>query len=570
MKRNLFVFCLLAMALSLTALVAVKNDYDVSLEYTDIISCAPPIEASLKMNAAGKYVSVLPGSGHHLYTVSTERDSAQFYFNQGLTMYYSYHFKEAYASFKEASRFDSTCAMTYWGQALALGPSYNAGHNYRMSDEVPVILQQMMQYKETATPKEQDLLLAMLRRYNAEDKAEKQRRKLNEDYASAMRVLANRYPSDPDVLALYIDAMMLVHPWDFWYNDGRAKPWTPELLQLCKSVLQQNPQHPAGLHYYIHLTEASRHPETALPHADSLLALFPGIAHMVHMSSHQYERVGHFEKGVAVNKTANANLANYATLEQALNLMSRSSHYYAVGTYCAFSGAMQKEAAEKSALLAGYTNPSYENTYEQYLRMFPLLSKVRLGQWQDLLDSIPVPAEWTYAGILNDFSRGMAYAKTGRLSEAEQALQQLREKQTDEILKKKFVPHMSSPYECSVIAEQVLLANIRFVQERKDESLEAIELAVAAEDKLIYTEPKLWMLPARQYLGAFLLQWNDPATAEAVYREDLIWNPGNGWSLLGLYQSLEAQGKPDELSAIKEKYLHSFSGAETLPPASAY
>jgi hypothetical protein len=28
-----------------------------------------------------------------------------------------------------------------------------------------------------------------------------------------------------------------------------------------------------------------------------------------------------------------------------------------------------------------------------------------------------------------------------------------------------------------------------------------------------------------------------------VYREDLRWNPENGWSLFGLAQSLRAQGK---------------------------
>ena len=36
----------------------------------------------------------MPGWGHHFYKVNTNDDSAQFYFNQGLTMYYSYHAHE--------------------------------------------------------------------------------------------------------------------------------------------------------------------------------------------------------------------------------------------------------------------------------------------------------------------------------------------------------------------------------------------------------------------------------------------------------------------------------------------
>ena len=68
-----------------------------------------------------------------------------------------------------------------------------------------------------------------------------------------------------------------------------------------------------------------------------------------------------------------------------------------------------------------------------------------------------------------------------------------------------------------------------------------------AEDSLLYTEPKAWMLPARQYLGSFYLKMKQYKKAEKVYRDDLVWNPGNGWSLLGLHQSLVAQRKKQEL-----------------------
>ena len=93
--------------------------------------------------------------------------------------------------------------------------------------------------------------------------------------------------------------------------------------------------------------------------------------------------------------------------------------------------------------------------------------------------------------------------------------------------------------------------------------------AINAEDSLIYEEPKLWMLPARQYLGAFLLDMKRPGEAEKVYREDLIWNPGNGWSLLGLHQALKVQGKKTELDRLKKLYTASFSHAEVLPLRSA-
>ena len=58
--------------------------------------------------------------------------------------------------------------------------------------------------------------------------------------------------------------------------------------------------------------------------------------------------------------------------------------------------------------------------------------------------------------------------------------------------------------------------------------------------------------------------------AEKVYRDDLVWNPGNGWSLLGLHQSLQAQKKTKELDKLKKLYSNSFSQADVMPVGSVY
>ena len=57
------------------------------------------------------------------------------------------------------------------------------------------------------------------------------------------------------------------------------------------------------------------------------------------------------------------------------------------------------------------------------------------------------------------------------------------------------------------------------------------------------------------YLGWALLQANQPGKAETVYREDLRRYPGNGWGLLGLSQSLAAQGKTKEAATSKDDIL---------------
>src|ERR1041385_4212413 len=76
----------------------------------------------------------VPGAGNYKWKISTKNDSAQFYFNQGINMYYCFHIIEAMASFKKAARFDPACAMIFWAQALAYGPNIN-DLGYRASPE---------------------------------------------------------------------------------------------------------------------------------------------------------------------------------------------------------------------------------------------------------------------------------------------------------------------------------------------------------------------------------------------------------------------------------------------------
>ena len=44
------------------------------------------------------------------------------------------------------------------------------------------------------------------------------------------------------------------------------------------------------------------------------------------------------------------------------------------------------------------------------------------------------------------------------------------------------------------------------------------------------------------------------STLLVCVREDLRWNPENGWSLFGLAQSLRAQGKVTDAAAVDARF----------------
>ncbi len=531
--------------------------------------CGIPLNGKITATANGKFISPLPGWGDYSFATSLDDDSARFYFDQGISMYYSYHMKEALASFREAARFAPLHPMGYWGQALVMGPYYNAAHTYTIPEGIPDVLSKMTEYAGKGTPKEQDLIRVMSLRYPSVIQPGKTRT-LDQDYSLETKKLIAQYPDDADIKMLYIDGIMLMHAWDFWDPDGTAREWTPEIMTLCEEVLRTAPKHPAALHYYIHLTEASRNPRLSLPNGDALQSLFPGVAHMVHMSSHTYQRNGLYSKGVEVNDLADAALKDYESRAKNLSLSRQSSHYYAVQTYCALSGGMYREAMRSALRCRESVNPSDQNTYDQYLFMLPALTRVRMGKWNEILeDTLTLPSGWIYAGILQHFTKGLALVNTGQIQPASEELNMLRAKSTEPLLKKRRIP-FNAPSQMTAIAENILEAAIYFSQKKHDEAFASLEKAISIEDQLIYTEPHDWPLPARQFLGYFLLQLKRPETAEKIYAQDLLVNPGNGWSMLGMYQSKQALGLTSESHTFQDGYRLAFSGSTLIPTASVY
>jgi hypothetical protein len=121
----------------------------------------------------------------------------------------------------------------------------------------------------------------------------------------------------------------------------------------------------------------------------------------------------------------------------------------------------------------------------------------------------------------------------------------------------------SSAKDVAGLAAKILEA--RLAEARKQPTAAALWAeAVKIEDGLAYSEPADWFYPVRHFQGAHLLASKKPKEAEAVYREDLRRNPGNGWALYGLREALKAQKK--NATDVEEAYKKSWQRAD-LPNA---
>ena len=236
--------------------------------------------------------------------ITTNSTQARNYFNQGLALTYAFNHAAADFAFTEATVHDPECAMCYWGSALVLGPNVNATMDPANGARAFVLAKRAETLSAKTAPWEKALIAALVKRYVPEQEQPEDRSELDARYAFAMRQVAATYPGNSDIVALSAEALMDMHPWDFWDATGTARPWTEEIKRTLEWALTDNPQHIGAIHLYIHAMEQSNQPELAEPYADQLAALAPAAGHLVHMPAHIYMRVGRYHDATLNNMQA--------------------------------------------------------------------------------------------------------------------------------------------------------------------------------------------------------------------------------------------------------------------------
>lgn len=548
-----------------------KNIYPES----EIVECGPARTTENLFNAERRFIP-LPGWGSHSYKVTTSSDSAQFYFDQGLNLFYSFHLGEAQSSFLESQRHDSTCAMAYWGYAMASGPIIN-NTGYDFSDD-NIIAQLAKAYHLATNPLEKDLIKAQQTRYVANDSLK--RRDIFITYRDAMKSVYEKYKDNVEVATLYADAAMMVDARNWYDVSGKPFEGTDDIIHTLEQIIEKKPDHPAALHYYIHMVEPSHTPERARQASDRLMYLLPSVTHMVHMPSHIYIRTGDYKKGILSNQLA---VKGYDLYKQTMNngwegvrhlylyhnADMQGSNALLMGNYSEARKAFQINAKRfNKSDTASYKDGGFGH-YVQFLTVQPYLVNIRFGKWSALLaEKKPVSNNIAHK-IYWHFGQGMAQAKTKRLADAHASLQAMKELMKDASLQAR-LGLRSRTIDIMQVPAAILEGTIALAEKRNDDAIRFLTSAVAAEDTLHYAEPESWRLPARHFLGqAYLqtLQWED---AQKVFEEDLLDHPYNFWAISGLKESLYQSFKLPERQELMEKYAQVFKESDVKLKGAAY
>lgn len=504
----------------------------------------------------GDPVPLYDNLGNYHHQITTSVPLAQRYFDQGLRLVYAFNHAEAIRAFREAERLDPACAMCPWGQALALGPNINAPMDSVSGVEAFKAVERAQQRASRGQPMERALIGALRQRYSTAQPAN--RTSLDSAYANAMARVASDFPRDAEAQVLYADALMNLSPWNYW-ESGEARPGTDQIIASLERVLATDANHPGACHLFIHAEEAHA-PARAVGCAERLAGLMPGAGHLVHMPAHIYIRVGRYADAIATNEHAvHADESYFDGPQETRNALYGKAYYPHNYHFLSFAAAM-----------AGNSHIAIESARKTMERIDPVVAAqtpwienvtgilygayVTFGRWDDILAE-PIPGEeLPYARGVAQYARGIALAEKKQWTEAAASMDTLI------IIQQRFAEGENK--KALGVALESLKGEIALRSGALERAVSHFTRAVALEDQLGFAEPPSWYYPARQSLGNVLLLANRAVEAEAVYQQDLVHFPDNGWSLKGLEQSLRAQGRSAEAAEVERRFDQAWRAAD--------
>jgi peroxiredoxin len=213
---------------------------------------------------------LMPGMGKVHFPVTAKRE-AQPFIDQGVAQLHSFYYFEAERSFRQAAQIDPTCAMAYWGMAMA-----NVNNEKRAKGFLKEARKRAARMNRHET-----LYLEALEAFYKEGAGPRDRRR---NCLLGLETIVQEFPGDIDGRAL----LALVT----WENSsgGEGIGSRQAVDTVIDTVFQVEPMHPGGHHYRIHLWDHVK-PLRAEKSAGLYGSTAPGIAHAWHMPGHTYSEL---------------------------------------------------------------------------------------------------------------------------------------------------------------------------------------------------------------------------------------------------------------------------------------
>ncbi len=536
------------------------------------------------------------GNSHIAIRANAE---AQAWFDQGLSLLHDFWDYESARAFEQAVRSDPNCAMCYWGLAQALvfrGPDQKAYADKALAEAVRL---------EGKAGKTGQLYI---------EAAVAESREEGEDHSASIAIyrrLVKKEPKDIEARIFLANALG-----DGFDDHGEPKPGEKEKMAILEGVLKDAPNDSAANHYWIHAMEPGNHPERAIASAALLASLAPASGHMVHMPGHIYYRVGDYAS--AARWFAASTEADERYMREQHVSVDEDWNYVHNLMYAIANRMEQGRLEDANALsdrLAGARGQLSATLYvwsarDQIARVSRRLPvALRIGDWKSVLTmldeaSIADDAKTTNLRFLKDelrtFATGMQALDDGDLAAAQAASAQMdaglwrkqqdekakagAEKARQDAAKEKTGAAPAKPATAALdpdaeaeplmrtlnVASLELQAGATLLQGDVVTAKKMYAQAIAAEKKLGYHEPPLYIRPVAETEAEALLRAKDYAGAREAYQAALAERPQSGFELYGIARADELAGNAAAAQAEYRVFLKAWPSADAQLPQVAH
>jgi tetratricopeptide (TPR) repeat protein len=442
-------------------------------------------------------------------------------FDRAVALLHSFAYDAAEAAFQSVATQDVQCAMAHWGIAMThfhqlwqppLPPAGIAIAQKEISRAEKL---------EEASERERSFIHALAPVFEDASTVPYSTRALQ--YENAMRDVAAANEKDVEANVFYALALISnASPSD----NGHLKQ--KQAANLLEPLYRQYPDHPGIPHYLIHAYDNQELASRGLAAARAYANIAPSAPHALHMPSHIFTRLGLWDDSIASNLAAKDAAHKQQDTGEELHAMD-----YLVYAYLQ-SGRDQEAAEVIRQLNAMQTQNTGDFKVGYAATAMPIRYAVEQHRWSDAVkvinppDSAPPPVI-----AIAVWARGLGFARTGHLPEAQKESETLR--QIEERLHASGNAYWAT--QVHIMREEVMAWSAQ-AENRPDQASAILRRAADSEDgieKLPVTPGPI--VPAREQLGELLLEQGDSPSALKEFQKALVNAPGRRGASQGAAQA---------------------------------
>jgi tetratricopeptide (TPR) repeat protein len=454
--------------------------------------------------------------------------------DRAAAMLHSFWFDAAHKTFDKVAAGDPNCAMAHWGVAMTLWG------NPFVRQPIPAERQQAglaaaeraASLASRATHREQMYIDAAAALWRDAEKLDHNARLARHE--EAMKALYEAHPDDSEAAMFYARAVIAnAPPTDLEF---KRQIYAASLLE---PLFEKQSDHPGLAHYIIHTFDSPKLATHGLSAAKRYAAIAPTAPHALHMPSHIFTRLGHWDESIETNRRS-------AAAEPDSNAAAHPNDYM---VYAYLQQGRDAEAWKVISRSREMADRYYGGILGYNAAAMPARYALERSAWKEAA-AIPMPAKAAaFVEAVPRFARAIGSARSGNATQAKAEIAELAALR-DSLTARK------DTYWATIVEAQRLAASawVARAEKKNDEAVrlarQAAELEETVEKHPVTPGP---LLPARELEGDLLMELGRPADALRSYEMTLVREPRRARALFGAARAAEKAGNKSAARAHYEQ-----------------